>query len=51
MSDTNELTTNESIDRKEVVLRVVDNRSDMCKTGFADDGSSRVAFPWIVGKP
>ena len=41
MSDTNELTPNKFIDRNEVVMRVVDNESDMC----VDDDSCRVAFP------
>jgi actin len=35
----------------EVQTLVLDNGSDMCKAGFADDEGPRSVFPSIVGRP
>jgi actin-related protein len=35
----------------EVQAIVVDNRSGMCKAGFAGDDAPRAVFPSIVGRP
>ena len=44
MSDTNELTSNNFIERKEMSTRLAENGTDKCKAEVPDDDSSRVDF-------